>query len=116
MAVHPGFARVVDRAPVRADRARRASEEIRAAARTPAPGAPTFRPQLRASVVDYVGELRGAGLPVERTIEEVVGLVRDAEGVTGRTESTDPLLSNVVRWSIEAYYDDPALDGVPRFF
>jgi hypothetical protein len=116
MDVHPGIERVVDRTPVRADCARRASEEIRAAARAPVPGARAYRPQLRASVVDYVGALRVAGMPVERTIEEVVGLVRDAEGVTWRGESSDPLLTNVVRWSIEAYYDDPALAGVPRFF
>jgi len=115
MDVHPEIERVVGRTPAR-ECARRASEEIRAAAREHLPDAGGYRPQLRASVVDYVGELRGEGMPVERTIEEVVGLVRDAEGVAWRAEASDPLLTRVVRWSIEAYYDDPALQGVPRFF
>ena len=115
MDVHPWIERVVDRAPA-SESARRAMQELRAAAREQVTDPGGYRPQLRASVADLVGELRGAGVPVERTIEEIVGLVRDAEGVTWRAESSDPLLARVMRWSIEAYYDDPALRGVPRFF
>jgi hypothetical protein len=114
MDVHPWIERAVDRAPAH-ESARRAIEQLRAAAAVPA-SAGEFSPQLRASVVGYVDELRGEGVPVERTLEKVVRLVRDAEGEGWRGDTTDPLLTHVVRWSIEAYYDDPALRGVPRFF
>ena len=74
------------------------------------------RPQLRASVADYVDTLRRGGVPVERTLEKVQYLVREVEAVEGFDDARGELMSSVVRWSIEAYYDDPALRGVPRFF
>jgi len=74
------------------------------------------RPQLRASVTDYVGALRTVGVPVERTLEKVQGIVREVEAGEGWADASDALMTHVVRWSIEAYYDDPALQGVPRFF
>ncbi len=115
MDMHPGIERVVGRRPAW-DSAQRAVEELRAAARAAGAEEAWYRPQLQASVADYVGELRGAGVPVERTLEKVVDLVRDAEGGAWGADASDPLLTQVVRWSIEAYYDDPALRGVPRFF
>ena len=114
MDVHPGIDRVVDRPPTR-DSARAAIEEIRAAA-AGGRNLARHRPRLRASVSAFVGELRGAGVPVERTIEKVIDLVRDADGTIQSADAADPLLTDVVRIGIEAYYDDPALRGVPRFF
>lgn len=114
MDVHPWIERAVDRTPAR-DSVHRALAELQSAARSATP-ASAYSPELRASVAEYVDELRGAGLPVERTLEKVVDLVRDAEGAAWRDDAADPLLTHVVRWSIEAYYDDPALRGVPRFF
>src|SRR5688572_28008701 len=100
MDVHPWIERAVDRSPAQ-ESARRAMEELRAAAE--AARASDYPPQLRARVADYVDELRGAGVPVERTLEKVVGLVRDVEGEAWRADESDPLLTHVVRWSIEAY-------------
>jgi hypothetical protein len=74
------------------------------------------RPHLRASVADYVGALRTGGVPVERTLEKVRGIVREVQAGEGWADASDALMTHVVRWSIEAYYDDPALRGVPRFF
>jgi hypothetical protein len=74
------------------------------------------RPQLRASVTDYVDGLRRGGLPVERTLEKVQLIVREVEAGEGWDDAGGAIMSHVVRWSIEAYYDDPALRGVPRFF
>jgi hypothetical protein len=103
--------------PVRAS-VRRAISEVRGAAAVAAPLADLVRcrPHLRASVADYVGTLRTDGVPVERTLEKVQWIVREVEAGEGWADATDALMTHVVRWSIEAYYDDPALRGVPRFF
>jgi hypothetical protein len=103
--------------PVR-DSVRRVISEVRgtAAADEPLADFVRCRPHLRASVTDYVGTLRTGGVPVERTIEKVRWIVREVEAGEGWADETDAVMTHVVRWSIEAYYDDPALRGVPRFF
>ena len=106
--------------PVR-DSVRRAISEVRvmrgaAALDEPLADLVRCRPHLRASVADYVGTLRTGGVPVERTLEKVQWIVREVEAGEGWADATDALMTHVVRWSIEAYYDDPALRGVPRFF
>ena len=100
------------------DSVRRAISEVRGSSAVDGPVAELVRcrPHLRASVTDYVGTLRTGGVPVERTLEKVQGIVREVEAGEGWADATDALMSHVVRWSIEAYYDDPALQGVPRFF
>jgi hypothetical protein len=103
--------------PVR-DSVRRVICEVRGAAVVDEPLADLVRCRrhLRASVADYVGTLRTRGMPVERTLEKVQWLVREVEAGEGWADATDAVMTHVVRWSIEAYYDDPALRGVPRFF
>lgn len=72
--------------------------------------------QLRASVAAYVCRLRDDGVPPERAIAGVKAVVQEARSPDGRLAGPDQLMAQVVRWSIEAYYDEPALRGSPRFF
>jgi hypothetical protein len=106
-----------DDPPVR-DSVRRVISEVRGAVSPHGPISELVRcrPHLRASVADYVGALRTGGVPVERTLEQVQEIVREVEAGEGWADATDALMSHVMRLSIEAYYDDPALRGVPRFF
>lgn len=113
------------RAHVRAtlDRARaaiRASQERTEASRTllagseALAGAPArmlqdsgaLRAQLRASVTAYVRRLKAEGLPPERTIVLVKSAVRDGTPPELDAWEARELMEDVVRWSVEAYYDD----------
>jgi hypothetical protein len=71
---------------------------------------------LRARVVRHVAERRAAGASPERIVAEVRCLTREAESCEGWRDPSDTLLRQVVRWSIEAYYDEPELQHVPRFY
>jgi hypothetical protein len=62
---------------------------------------------LRSTVRRYVRARRGAGVPVERVLPEVKGLVREASALEGWFDSADTLMAQVVRWSITAYDDEP---------
>jgi hypothetical protein len=71
--------------------------------------------QLRSTVGRHVGERREAGLPVERVLSEMQGLVREASALEGWFDPADALVAQVVRWTIMAYYDDePECTHVPR--
>ncbi len=71
---------------------------------------------LRSTVTRYASERRAAGVPVERLIPEVKGLVRDAASREGWFDPSDTLLAPVARWTITAYYDQPELAHVPRLY
>jgi hypothetical protein len=49
-------------------------------------------------------------------LPQVKRLVREAESLEGWTEGSDALTVQVVRWTIETYYDKPELRGSPQFF
>jgi hypothetical protein len=72
---------------------------------------------LRSTVDGHVRERREAGLPVERVLREVKGLVREASVLEGWFDpaAADTLMAQVVRWTIMAYYDEPERAHVPRF-
>jgi hypothetical protein len=72
--------------------------------------------QLRSTVGCYVRERREAGLPVERVLPEVKGLVREASALEGWCDPADTLMAQVVRWTVVAYYDEPELAHGPRFY
>jgi hypothetical protein len=71
---------------------------------------------LRSTLGRYVRQRREAGLPVERVLPEVKGLVREASALAGWFDPADTLMAQVVRWTITAYYGDPELAHVPRFY
>jgi hypothetical protein len=70
---------------------------------------------LRSTVCRYVRARRGAGVPVERVLPEVKGLVREASALEGSFDSADTLMAQGVRWTIAAYYNEPEPAHVPRF-
>jgi hypothetical protein len=59
---------------------------------------------LRASVTGYVGALRADGVPAERVVVAVKGIVREATPPRLDVHDARALMDEVVRWSIEAYY------------
>jgi hypothetical protein len=71
---------------------------------------------LRTTLTRYAGDRRDAGAPVERVIAEVKGLVWQAAALEGWGDPTSALMAQAVRWTISAYYDEPALQHVPRFY
>jgi hypothetical protein len=71
---------------------------------------------LRSTIDRYVRERREAGLSVERVVGEVRCLVRETESCEAWRDPADTLMAQAVRWTIEAYYDDPELAHVPRFY
>ncbi|MGZ8377023.1 MAG: hypothetical protein ACXW61_06730 [Gemmatirosa sp.] len=72
--------------------------------------------QLRWIATRYAQARRAARLPIERLLPEVKGVVREVESTEGWHDPADALMAQVVRWTIEAYYDEPALQHVPRFY
>lgn len=72
--------------------------------------------RLRAVIAAYVAERRTAGAGLERVLPEVRDIVRDAELAEGWPDELGVLMAQVVRWTIEAYVDDPELRDVPRFY
>jgi hypothetical protein len=71
---------------------------------------------LQSTVVRYVHERRAEGAAVERVIPEIKELVREAASHEGWVDPAGALTAQVVRWAIEAYYDQPELAHAPRFY
>jgi hypothetical protein len=82
----------------------------------PSPELRALLERMHSTVVGYVCVRRDQGVPVERVLPEVKRLVREAESSERWRDPSDLLMARAVRWSIEAYYDDPALRHVPRFY
>ena len=63
--------------------------------------------QLRAATTRYVYALRADGARPEQVLVQVKGLVRESMSAEGWSdpEATRALTAEVVRWSIDAYYD-----------
>jgi hypothetical protein len=64
-----------------------------------------LRAQLQTSVTAYVRRLRADGLPSERMLVQVKSVVRDATPPELDVDEARELMEDVVRWSVEAYYD-----------
>ncbi len=64
-----------------------------------------LRAQLRASVTAYVHHLKADGLPPERMLILVKSVVLDASPAALDVDDARRLMDDVVRWSVEAYYD-----------
>lgn len=71
----------------------------------PSPELVRLLAQLRASITVHVRRLRDEGAPPERTLVEVKRLMREAESTEAHSEEMGFLMTEVVRWSIEAYYN-----------
>ena len=72
--------------------------------------------RLRTQLTRYVARRRAAGVPIERVLPEVKCLVRESQSVERWADPEGTLMSQIVRWSITAYYDEPELRHVPRFY
>ncbi len=72
--------------------------------------------QLRSAVTHHVCGRRADGVPLERVLAELSGLVERAELLEGSPDELGVLLGQVRRWSLDAYYDEPALQNAPRFY
>jgi hypothetical protein len=86
------------------------------AVRAPTPELVRLLEHLRSTVVLYVCDRRAQGAPVERVLPEVKALVREAASCEPWYDPSETLLGQVVRWVIEAYFDEPELSHVPRFY
>lgn len=82
----------------------------------PSPELVRLLAHLRSTVTRYVRERRDGGAPVERIVPEVKCLVREAASCEGWLDPGDTLTAQVVRWAITAYFDQPELAHVPRFY
>lgn len=63
---------------------------------------------LRAGVSVYVCGRRQECVPIWRVLPEVKALIREADPEVAHLATLAPLVDQVVRWTIEAYYDLPA--------
>jgi hypothetical protein len=63
-----------------------------------------LRAELRASITAYVRHLRADGVPAERMVVLVKTTVRDAVPPELDAFEARELMEDVVRWSIDAYY------------
>ena len=72
--------------------------------------------RLRTQLTRYVARRRAAGVPIERVLPEVKCLVRESQSVERWADPAGTLMAQIVRWSITAYYDEPELRHVPRFY
>jgi DNA-binding response OmpR family regulator len=99
-AVTRARALAADAESVRAEsRALRADRELALAA------CRQSRARLREAVIAYTRELRGAGVPPERTLEMVKSALRsDGAGVPHPRPDLDPELDDAVEWCLQAYY------------
>ena len=71
----------------------------------PSPEFTRLLEHLQTTVTSFVHARRAAGVPVERVLPEVVCLVRESESCEGWRDSSERLMAQVVRWSIDAYHD-----------
>jgi hypothetical protein len=69
--------------------------------------------QLRAAITAYVGLLRAEGLRLDEVLPAVQRLVRQAEGDEPSPDELGVLMSEVVRWSVEAYQGTPQGQASP---
>jgi hypothetical protein len=72
--------------------------------------------RLRTQLTHYVARRRAAGVPIERVLPEVKCLVRESQSVERWADPAGALMAQIVGWSITAYYDEPELRHVPRFY
>ena len=72
--------------------------------------------RLRTQLTRYVSRRRAAGVPIERVLPEVKCLVRESQSVERWADPAGTLMAQIVRMSITAYYDEPELRHVPRFY
>ncbi|HUQ84232.1 MAG TPA: hypothetical protein VM076_23980 [Gemmatimonadaceae bacterium] len=70
-----------------------------------APIAASSRAELRASVTAYARRLRNDGLPPERVLVEVKTAVHETVSPTLGSSEVADLVDNVVRWTVDAYYE-----------
>ena len=70
--------------------------------------------RLESTVGRFVRGRRDRGLPVERVLSEVKGLVREASALDGWCDPADTLMARVVGWTIMAYYHEPEPAHVPH--
>ena len=68
---------------------------------------------LRSTVAAYVASRRAAGAALERVLPEVKCLVREAASCEQWHDPSDTLMAQVVRWTIDAYYERQHLEHVP---
>lgn len=71
---------------------------------------------LRTSVTGHVDRRRAEGAPVECVLAELTDVVAQAERGERWRDPSGAVAEQVVRWSIDAYFDEPALRHVPRFY
>ena len=64
-----------------------------------------LRAQLQASVTAYARDLRADGVPCEGMLVLVKSTVREATGPELHPAEASELMEDLVRWSIEAYYE-----------
>ena len=79
---------------------------------TPAPELAPLLAQLRAALAALVVVLREEGQPIERVIPRGKALVREAARAERWAGPSDVLVAQVVRWTVETYYDRPGGAGV----
>ena len=68
---------------------------------------------LRSSLARHVARRREAGASLDRVLVEVRRLAHQAVALEGWRDASDPLVRQVVRWSIAAYYNEPAPNDGP---
>jgi hypothetical protein len=59
---------------------------------------------LREAVIGYTRELRGAGVPPDRALEMIKGMLRNALFESEREPGVDRELEDAVEWCLQAYY------------
>jgi hypothetical protein len=64
-----------------------------------------LRAQLQASVTAYARDLRADGVPCEQVLVLVKTTVRESTGPELHPAEASELMEDLVRWSIEAYYE-----------
>jgi hypothetical protein len=72
--------------------------------------------ELRSSVIRHVQARRAGGVALDLVLPEIRELVRHALSREDVPDATETLLGQVLRWSLDAYFDEPALRHVPRFY
>ena len=82
----------------------------------PSPELARLLAMVRTQVTQYVAQRREAGAPIERVLPEVKSLVRASQVAERWDDPRGTLMTQVVRWVIGAYYDEPELMHVPRFY
>lgn len=108
--------RPVSREPMRGPDARSARTPVawsrrprggapRAVLDAPSPELQRLLGHLQTTVRDFVHARQAAGVTIDRVIPEVVCLVRESESCEGWRDSSERLMAQVVRWSIDAYHD-----------